>query len=107
MMNIKQITLWMISFILATIVIYILFEFTPIAIPFIEGAEFTVLSIICLAISFAIPFDAIMKTGIHDEHGWHLGFYDPMGPLGKDDPKLGDDYKPIVSRQQRMKQKKA
>ncbi|MGB0385951.1 MAG: hypothetical protein ACPGWR_14115 [Ardenticatenaceae bacterium] len=106
-MTMKRITLWIISLILATITTYILFEFTPVAIPFIEGAEFTVLSILMMAVTFSIPLDMFMKAGVFDGHGWHLGLYDPMGPLVKDDAPPPDYYKPIVSREQRMKQKKA
>ena len=106
-MLMKRLTAWLISLVLAVVTTYILFEFTSVAIPFIEGGVFTVLTILSFAVLFSIPIDNMLKADLFDEHGWHLGFYDPMGPLGKDDPAPGKDYKPIVSREQRMKQKKA
>lgn len=106
-MLMKRLTAWLISLVLALVVTFILFEFTSVAIPFIEGGIFTVLTILCFAVFFSIPIDNVLKAGLFDEHGWHLGLFDPMGPLGKDDAAPGKDYKPIVSREQRMKQKKA
>jgi len=100
-MNIKPISLWIVCLVLGTIITYFLFEFTPVAIPFVEGGTFTVLSILFMAITLAIPLDGWVGAGIHDEQGWHLGFYDPMGPIGKNEPAPAPDYKPIVSRDKR------
>jgi hypothetical protein len=106
-MLMKRLTAWLISLVLAVVVTFILFEFTSVAIPFIEGGLFTVLTILCFAVFFSIPIDIFLKADLFDEHGWHLGLFDLMGPLGKDDAAPPKDYKPIVSREQRMKQKKA
>lgn len=100
-MNIKQISLWIVCLVVSTIITYFLFEYTAVAIPFVEGGVFTVLSIIFMAITLAIPLDGWVGAGIHDETGWHLGFYDLMGPIGGKEPTPGPDYKPIVSRDKR------
>ncbi len=100
-MNTKQISLWIVCLVISTIITYILFEYTAVAIPFVEGGVFTVLSILSLAVALAIPLDTWLGTGIHDETGWHLGFYDLMGPIGENEPVPGPDYKPIVSRDKR------
>lgn len=99
--NVKQVTLWIVCLVVATIITYFLFEYTAVAIPFVEGGVFTVLSILSLAAALLIPLDAWLGTGIHDERGWHLGFYDPMGPIGEAEPTPSTDYKPIVSRDKR------
>lgn len=102
-MTTKRLTGWGISLVAATVVTYVLFEFTPVAIPFVEGGVFTIMTIILTALFFSIPIDMALKAGMYDERGWHLGIYDPMGPLAKDDAPPPADYKPIVSRDERMK----
>lgn len=101
-MMMKRTTAWLISLVGAIVVTYILFEFTPIAIPFFEGGPFTILTILLFAVLFVIPLDRMIGAQIFDEHGWHLGPVDPMGPLvgDREDESEGE---PIVSRDERKK----
>lgn len=104
-MKTRLLLAWAISFVLGTVVTYILFEFTPIAIPFFEGSFYTVLSVLLMTFAFSYVIDAVMKAGLYDEHGWHTGLFDPMGPIARDEPPPPDDYEPIVSREERQKQR--
>ncbi|MBA3534003.1 MAG: hypothetical protein H0T73_18945 [Ardenticatenales bacterium] len=103
-MSVKQATAWAISLIIALPLTYITFLLT--AVPFIEAGAFTVFSLLLMTVFVSFFVDMAMKASLYDARGWHLGFYDPMGPLGKDDAKPGKDYEPIVSREERLKQQK-
>lgn len=106
-MAIKQITAWVISLVLGLVVTFVLFEFTPIDIPFYDdvSAPYTVLSVLLAAFFFSVPIDILMKAGLYDETGWHLGFFEPMGPFSKREDPTPEGYKPIVSRAERQKNK--
>lgn len=101
----KRITVWLISIIGAIIITYILFEYTPIAIPFFAGGFFTVLSVVLVAFVLSMPLDLLLKASVYDERGLHFGVFDPIAPIAPDDkaPTADKDYTPIVSRAEREK----
>lgn len=101
----KRITVWLASIIGAIVITYILFEYTPIAIPFFEGGFFTVLSVILTAFVISMPLDLMLKANVYDERGVHFGVFDPIGPVAPDDKDPGTDknYTPMVSREERAK----
>lgn len=105
-MTTKRLMGWAVSLVLGLATTLILFEFTPIDIPFIEGGAFTWMSVLLAAFTYSYILDSLLNLGLYDERGWHLGLLDPMGPLGEDDAPPPDDYEPIVSREQRLKQQK-
>jgi hypothetical protein len=98
----KRIAVWLISVISAIVVTYILFSYTPIAIPFFEGGFFTVMSVLLAACVFSIPLDILLKARVYDEGGVHFGVFDG-GAIAPADSAPGADYKPIVSRDERAK----
>lgn len=104
-MNGKRITAWLVSIVAAIVVTYIVFEYTPVAIPFFEGGIFTVISVILAAFALSVPIDAVMKAGVYDETGVHFGMIDAVGPIAPEDPSPTSDknYKPIVNRTEREK----
>lgn len=103
-MMMKRIIAWSISLAGALVVTWILFTQTPIAIPFVEGGPFTILTILLFGVLFVIPIDRLMGAQIFDEHGVHLGPVDPMGPLIGDRVDE-DEGEPILSRDARKKLK--
>ncbi len=104
-MNGKRITAWLISSVGAIVLTYIIFEYTPVAIPFFNGGVFTVMTVVLMAFALSVPIDSVMKAGVYDETGVHFGIVDPMGPAVPDDPDPAGDksYKAIVNRTEREK----
>lgn len=100
-MQVKRIIVWLISLVLGLITTFIVF--IPLAIPFIEGGAFTLLTIVLMAFFFSLILDGVMKAGVYDERGLHFGPVSP-GPLARSEPKPPADYQPIVSREERRKQ---
>jgi hypothetical protein len=102
-MNKRLLLAWLGSLLLAAPVTFVIFWLLDI--PFFGRATgYTVISILLLAFFISFILDTLLNIGVNDERGWHLGFYDPMGPLGSDDPPPPDGYQPIVSREERLKQ---
>lgn len=102
-MNGKKLMAWVLSFVLAVPVTYVIFLLTDV--PFFSSVStlYTVLSILMLAAFFSYIIDTFMGAELYDEHGWHLGIVEPMGPLVNDDPPPPADYEPIPSREERLK----
>jgi hypothetical protein len=101
----KRIVVWLASLIGAIIITYILFEYTPVAIPFFEGGFFTVISVLLMTFALSVPIDTLMKGRVYDERGVHLGIRDVLGGSGASapPPAADKDYRPIVSREERAK----
>ncbi|MDQ4076181.1 MAG: NADH-quinone oxidoreductase subunit L [Chloroflexota bacterium] len=95
---------WLVAFVLAIPVTYVLFQLLEI--DFFSAGAFTLLAIIMMGVLFALVLDSVLNTGVFDEHGWHLGFLDTTGPLVPDDPEPSEDYEPIVSREERLRQQR-
>ncbi len=97
----RRIGAWLVSFALAlplTVGLFVLLD-----IDVIRAGIFTAISVLFVAIVIATVADSVLKLGIFDERGWHLGIYDPAGPLVRDDAAPGEGYQPIVSRAERKK----
>jgi hypothetical protein len=102
-MDKKRLGVWLISFALALPVTYVLLVLTQI--PFIEGGVFTLLSLLLVAFFFMVIIDSVVKAGVLDERGWHLGLRSQPKSFAKTEDEPRDPtYKPIVSREQRLKE---
>jgi hypothetical protein len=98
---VKRIIVWLVSLALGLITTFVMF--IPLAIPFIRGGAFTIITILLMAFFFSLILDSILKARVYDETGLHFGPVS-LGPVGRSDPKPPADYQPIVSREERRKQ---
>ncbi len=100
----RRLITWAVSLVLAVPLTYLLFS--RLEIGFVRAGAFTIIAVILLAAVLALILDTLLKTGIYDEHGWHLGPAGTSGPLVSDDPAPPEGYQPIVSRAERLKRQK-
>lgn len=100
----KRLTVWLVSLVLGLVTTIVLFEFTPINIPFIAGGAFTLITILFLAFFFSLVLDSILKARVYDEHGLHFGPITFGAAPSRKEPGPPPDYQPIVSREERLKQ---
>jgi hypothetical protein len=99
----RRIVGWIVSLGLAVPVTYIVYNLVDI--PFFSAPFYSILGILFFAVVFALILDALLKLGIFDEHGWHLGIFDTTGPLiAREEPE--EKHEPIVSRAERQKRQR-
>lgn len=103
-MNMKRLGAWLLSILLAIPVTYIIFLLVQI--PFFEAGGYTFISIFLVAVSFLLIMDAVGSIGIFDPRGWYLGLFNTSGPMVEGEERAPANYKPIVSREERLKQQK-